>query len=212
MVEGGRDRALWGTVVLPRGPRLSAMAWQELLSAVPRPERARIEGLRRWEDRQDSALGWSCLQGLARDAGTSVRRNRAGRPVAGAGLDVSLSHSGGWIAAATTRAGCVGVDVQAARPVRPALARRCLADSELAWWEEVPVGQARTLRFLRLWTAKEAYLKAIGAGLSTDPRDVRIDLAGDRPTLAHGVTGAWELSGWSPAPDTWLTVCTGPRR
>ncbi len=211
-MESERGRAPGGVVVLPRGGRLSTMAWQQLLSSLPRSERGRIGGLHRWEDRQDSALGWCCLQDLARDAGTTVRRNRAGRPVAGAGFDVSLSHSGGWIAAATTRSGRVGVDIEAARPVSPALARRCLADSELAWWEEAPVGRARTLRFLRLWTAKEAYLKATGAGLSTDPRDVPIDVSGDRPRLAHDATAAWELCGWSPAPDTWLTVCTGHRR
>lgn len=132
--------------------------------------------------------------------------------MAGAGVDVSLSHSGGWIAAATTCSGRVGVDIEAARPVSPALARRCLADSELAWWEQAPVGRARTLRFLRLWTAKEAYVKATGAGLGTDPRDVPIDVSGERPMLAHDATAAWEIRGWSPAPDTWLTVCTGPRR
>ncbi len=132
--------------------------------------------------------------------------------MAGAGVDVSLSHSGGWIAAASTRSGCVGVDIETARPVSPALARRCLADSELAWWEEAPVGHARTRRFLRLWTAKEAYVKATGAGLSTDPRDIEVNASGERPVLAHDATVAWQLCGWSPAPDTWLTVCTGPRR
>lgn len=197
--------------MMPRGSRLSTVAWGQLLAILPRCEQERITGLHRWEDRQDSALGWSVLQDFARDAGTTVRRNSVGRPVAGAGVGVSLSHSGGWIAVATTRSGCVGVDIEAVRPVSPALARRCLADSELAWWEEAQDERPRMLRFLRLWTAKEAYLKATGAGLSTDPRGVRIDLSGDRPMLAHDLAGSWKLSAWSPAPDTWLTVCTGPR-
>ncbi|MBA2695867.1 MAG: 4'-phosphopantetheinyl transferase superfamily protein [Actinobacteria bacterium] len=206
------ERAPDRVVVVPRGSQLSTAAWGQLLATLPRCEQERIGGLHRWEDRQDSALGWSCLQDFARDAGTTAGRNRSGRPVAGAGIDVGLSHSGGWIAAATTRSGCVGVDIEAPRPVSPALARRCLADSELAWWEDAPPGRARALRFLQLWTAKEAYLKATGAGLSTDPRDLEIDVTGDRPVLAGDGTGSWEVSAWSPAPDTWLTVCTGSRR
>lgn len=197
---------------MPRGSRLRTAAWGQFLATLPRSERERIGGLHRWEDRQDSALGWSCLQDLAHEAGTTVRRNSAGRPVADSTADVSLSHGGGWIAAATTHSGCVGVDIEAVRPVTTALARRCLTPSELAWWEAAQDGRPRMLRFLRLWTAKEAYVKATGAGLSTDPRDVEIDLAGDGPRLTSDVTGVWGLRGWSPSPDIWLTVCTGPRR
>lgn len=37
----------------------------------------------------------------------------------------------------------------------------------------------RTLRLLELWTLKEALLKAIGEGLSVDPRTVSLDLDAD---------------------------------
>ena len=36
--------------------------------------------------------------------------------------------------------------------------------------------------FLRLWTAKEAAVKAIGHGFATPPGDFAIDWHGDKPT------------------------------
>ena len=40
-------------------------------------------------------------------------------------------------------------------------------------------------RFLAFWTAKEAYLKACGAGLTRDPATIRIDLSGDDIFIVH---------------------------
>ncbi|MEM9080137.1 MAG: 4'-phosphopantetheinyl transferase superfamily protein [Verrucomicrobiota bacterium] len=39
-----------------------------------------------------------------------------------------------------------------------------------------PNEQANSLNLLKLWTAKEAYLKALGQGLQIDPKNVFIDL------------------------------------
>ena len=41
----------------------------------------------------------------------------------------------------------------------------------------MPPGAAQHRRFLEMWTAKEAVLKALGTGLSRDPRAVVVDPA-----------------------------------
>lgn len=41
--------------------------------------------------------------------------------------------------------------------------------------------------FLRLWTAKEAYVKALGTGLAREPREIEIKLTG------AGARGAFEV-------------------
>ncbi len=64
----------------------------------------------------------------------------------------------------------VGVDVEIVRPMRDALA---LAKSNYTAAEREPLtlleGQARDTEFLRIWTRKEACLKALGSGLSVAP-------------------------------------------
>jgi len=194
-------------VVVQRGPELPPPAWQELLSGLPLTERRRIEGMRRWEDRQDSAMGWQLLHQLAAERGVSLRRSANGRPCCDPPVDVSLSHGGGWIAVAASETGRIGIDVETLREVPPALARRCLSAAELAWVEQAP-WTPPSLRFFQLWTAKEAHLKAIGVGLAVDPRDISIDCTGVEPRIGGAAAGRWRLSASTPAPGVCVTVCS----
>ena len=195
-------------LVVPRGPRLSPHAWTALLRRLPPAEQHRIQKLCRWQDRQDSAIGWSWLLRMAGQHRVSVRRGAHGGPVADPPVAVSLSHGGGWIAVATHLRGRVGVDVEAARQVAPELARRCCSTAELAWLERAADAQTRDARFLWLWTAKEAYLKAIGTGLGVDPRSVCIDWATPDLRLSGAETDRWRFSSSTPADGVRVTVCT----
>ncbi|CAA9381324.1 MAG: hypothetical protein AVDCRST_MAG75-979 [uncultured Propionibacteriaceae bacterium] len=89
------------------------------------------------------------------------------------------------------------------------LTRRCLSAAELAWLEQGRPGAARELRFFRLWTAKEAYLKAIGVGLATDPRQITIDHTSGEPRLQGSAAERWRFACSTPAPGVCLTVCVG---
>jgi 4'-phosphopantetheinyl transferase len=98
-----------------------------------------------------------------------------GRPeLAGAGdLSFSLSHSESLALVAVVSGARVGVDVEIERPRSrlDALAARVLSAEEHAKWLDAEP-PARVHAFLRLWTAKEAYLKAIGTGITQSLRDV----------------------------------------
>lgn len=194
-------------VVVQRGPQLTPPAWQELVSGLPLTERRRIEEMHRWEDRQDSAIGWHLLHELAGERDVTVRRDANGRPCSDPPVDVSLSHSGGWIAAAACETGRIGIDVETLRDVAPSLAQRCLSAAELAWLERAEPGGPRDLRFCRLWTAKEAYLKATGVGLAADPREVSIDHTRHAPRLLGLAAQCWRFSSSTPAPGVCVTVC-----
>lgn len=193
--------------MIERGPEMSRCDWLRLVSALPAMERGRIEGLHRWQDRQDSALGWELLHRLARERGATVRRTASGRPRCDPPLDAALSHSGGWIATAVSHSGRVGIDVQGVHDIAPSLARRCLSHAELDWLGRAAGAAVRNHRFSRLWTAKEAYLKAVGLGLAVDPREVLVDLCGDQPRLLGRAAEGWQLSELSPARGVCITVC-----
>jgi len=91
-------------------------------------------------------------------------------------LHFSLSHSGDWglIAIATRE---IGVDLEQVRP-RPALqlARRFFSDCEAAAIARAPAAD-RDRIFLRMWTIKEARLKATGVGLVGSLARVAVDLS-----------------------------------
>lgn len=94
-----------------------------------------------------------------------------GKPVAlcdGRRLDVhfNLSHTGGLVAVAASHGIQLGLDVEAVdRKVELAVAERYFFGAEARWLATLePARQAEG--FLRLWTLKEAYIKATGRGLS----------------------------------------------
>jgi len=95
-------------------------------------------------------------------------------------ISFSLSHSG-TVAVVAIVAGRVrlGVDVEVVRPRRnlAALAARVLNDREHARWLRLAHDDERLRAFLGAWTAREAYLKAIGVGITTRLREVpeRVD-------------------------------------
>jgi 4'-phosphopantetheinyl transferase len=92
----------------------------------------------------------------------------------------NLAHSGDTVALAVAAAE-VGVDVEAVRslPGRDRLLRRFCSDPERRWVRSRPE-EERDRSFLKLWTCKEAYLKAVGAGIAMALRDVEVDGAQGR--------------------------------
>lgn len=80
-------------------------------------------------------------------------------------LQMNYSHTQGMIACAVCKYGEVGVDVEdASRPIDLAIADRYFSKLECEQLFELPAEHCLR-RFFELWTLKEAYLKARGAGL-----------------------------------------------
>jgi len=87
-------------------------------------------------------------------------------PFDAGGLDFNLAHTQGLVVLAVARGLRFGIDVERYdKKVPLAAARRYFSHPEVAALESLP-SAAQPRRFLRLWTLKEAYLKAIGSGIS----------------------------------------------
>ncbi len=88
-----------------------------------------------------------------------------------AGWHYNLSHSEDWALVGAQRAAPIGVDLEVLRPVEAAmaLARRHYTSAEQAAVEQAGDDAARHAAFLRVWTRKEACLKAVGLGLRLAP-------------------------------------------
>jgi 4'-phosphopantetheinyl transferase len=202
-------------VVCHRGEKLDESALCALRERIPPPEVERIAGLRHWEDAQASLLGWLLLVELCRAAtgGAGVpRRDDRGRPRVDHGsslpVDVSLSHSGDYVVAAISERGAIGVDVEVDRNLSLGVEERCFTPSELTWLRAE--GGERTERFMRLWTLKEAYVKATGEGLGAELRSISFELAAASPQLSVDgkphESGRWHFRSWR-LPGAWLSVC-----
>ncbi len=93
------------------------------------------------------------------------------------GLQFNVSHSHELAVYAFTRGSEIGVDVECIRPMpnAAALLERFFSPEEVQEWQQIP--PERQLRaFFQGWTRKEAWLKAVGSGLSFPLNQFRVTL------------------------------------
>jgi 4'-phosphopantetheinyl transferase len=180
--------------------------WFEMLD---QDERARAARFHFEADRRDfiaahallRAMLTSCLDipsnawRFSIDADGKPRIDRdIGRPE----VQFNLSHTRGLVAVAVALHGAIGVDVEKIDGAKAdfALAEAHFAPAEVEMLRRTPEAD-RAMCFFRLWTLKEAYIKATGAGLAA-PLDsfaftfepIRIDF---RPG-ARGDAANWQFA------------------
>lgn len=171
-------------------------------------ERDRAARFFRKDDRARFVIGRSTARALiAQRLGLEptavvLRSNAWGKPEpeGAPGLHFNVSHSGDWILVAVDDHGPLGVDVET---VRPALAeldefRRVLASEEAAALDALPPAE-RARAFARVWVRKEAYVKAIGEGMSRELRDIAVGVGDEAPRLLYdrnpgGLDPRWRLA------------------
>jgi 4'-phosphopantetheinyl transferase len=122
----------------------------------------------------------------------AIERDQHGKPrLADSRLQFNLSHSGGCALVGVSGAWPLGVDLEMPRAPRRALdlARRYFHAGEAAALANLSAARQQ-LAFLRLWSCKEALLKAQGRGIAFGLHRVVFGLNGDGE-----VTGLQEIDG-----------------
>ena len=111
----------------------------------------------------------------------------------------SVSHARELTVIALTRAyAAIGIDIEGlGRACEMRLPTRVLSSAERKTLARVPPGRREEV-FLRYWTAKEAYVKGLGCGLSLELETIEVkSLGSDDVALS---VGGWALSYFRPAP------------
>jgi 4'-phosphopantetheinyl transferase len=143
-----------------------------------RAERFRIDGAARRFIAARAALRSVLGKATGMDpADVTFAYGEHGKPrLPDGGPSFNSSDTGDYVAVAVTSAE-VGIDIELVRPLRrrDRLARRICTERELEALARFPE-KCRDAQLLRLWTCKEAALKAIGTGLPGGVRQVEIEL------------------------------------
>lgn len=106
------------------------------------------------------------------------------------GLGFNLSHAGDEAIAAFSRSPDVGIDIETVQPRGDLAALAATVFTEAERSELAAVAEAQRLEaFLSGWTRKEACLKAVGFGLTMEPRDVQVGLDETRNTVEVTLPG-----------------------
>lgn len=126
-------------------------------------------------------------------------------------LSFSLSHTQGFVACAVTTKMPVGIDVERIDQSLPAqeIADRYFSEEEVQQLRDCS-NNLRVVRFVELWTLKEAFLKALGVGHFGSPTNISFRLNEHRniELSASTTTGIqnWQFALFEPLPDVRMSI------
>ena len=82
-------------------------------------------------------------------------------------LHFNISHTADHLIIAVSNIANIGVDIEIIKPRTGIdnLAARCFSSAELCTWHELPT-KRKLEAFYRVWTKKEAFVKAVGRGIA----------------------------------------------
>jgi 4'-phosphopantetheinyl transferase len=149
---------------------------------------------------------------VGRSAGElTLARGEHGKPhLAGpAALEFNLSHTRGGALVGISRRQALGVDIETLQRSRPVveLAQRYFTHDEAAALSNIIVARQQ-VAFLRLWSCKEAVVKALGRGIGFGLARVAfaLNVAGEPMRLnvidaSAGSIAEWQIVGLAPTPE-----------
>ena len=156
-------------------------ALQQAYACLSPTRKEHIDRLRKEEDRRRSLVAQLLVQQLLREhydlSQAQLHRQENGCPyLTGCDLYVSISHCDEMVACAVSDAP-VGIDIERIRPTKYPLFHKVCTAQELAYvqpeGDELCQDPDVLRRFFEIWTAKEAYFKKRGTGI-TDLKSVNV--------------------------------------
>ncbi len=172
-------------------------------------ERARAARFRHERDRDRFvARRGKVRELLGRDLGIApgklrIEADAHGKPVLPDAPDLhfNLSHSNGYALVATARGRAIGCDIEWRNPelACPRVARRLFARKEYSALAALPP-PLWVAGFYNCWTRKEAYVKALGLGLSYPLDAFTVSVAPGEPARFTSDEQGWTLASFEPVP------------
>ena len=204
----------------------SETEFQRLQSTLNASERERADRFRREILRRRFIAGRGYLRSilggyLGRDPSSIVfeygSHGKPGLADPSSALEFNLAHSKGIAVCGLTRDNPIGVDIETDRPVDMAdrIIQRFFSAAEQKEFQSLAV-EDQPAAFLRGWTRKEAFIKALGMGLAYPLDGFDVSLGSENARILRVGDDPDEASRWSlvdiAAGDAAAAVVRGPIR
>lgn len=203
------------TFVLNIDNDITIYEFNKLLSFVSREKKERIMRFYKFEDAQRTLLGdilarYAIYKRLGlRNHDLIFSINEYGKPILTEpkGIYFNISHSGNWVVCAIDEKQ-VGIDIEQITQIDLKIAERFFSSNEYLSIINQP-NEIRQEFFYKLWTLKEAYIKAVGKGLSMPLDSFSIMITNDEINILEN----GKISGYSSFQiclndNTFLAICS----
>ena len=170
---------------------MSNESYLELLQMMPQSRIDKISRYKQDADKKRSLAAMALLINAAKYYGITnfdIVEESNGKPhfVKGTDLQFNLSHSGEKVMC-TIDTHPVGCDIQEMGEIKLAVAKRFFSQEEYELISSLNSKEEKKEMFYRLWTLKEAYIKATGEGLSRELNSFSFDIELNSQKLIKGI-------------------------
>ncbi len=126
-------------------------------------------------------------------------------------IDFNMSHSAHYFVLAWTFLGQIGIDIEAVREHRFLTEgmQKVFTEKEIQFVLRSEIKILQQQRFTKIWSGKEALVKAAARGIFTDALEIEIDCDSWQPRrlpLAYGDVLRWRLSFFEEISDHIISV------
>jgi 4'-phosphopantetheinyl transferase len=158
---------------------LNKTKYEFYFSLLPRGMQEDVDRFKQEEDRHRTLLGkiilMNYLKKYTRFSLDDIQKDYYGKPnISDGSFYFNISHSKDLVVCAFSKLKPIGVDIEMVESnINIEEFFAIFSDDEL---ELIKKSNDKSYTFYRLWTMKEAILKAYGKGFSSNPLDIELDL------------------------------------
>lgn len=166
---------------------LSRENFLKLLDNLNDNDKEKILRYKKYEDSLRSLYGKLLLKDALNIVELNLSYNEYGKPYLQSPYDdihFNISHSGEWVVLAIDTVP-IGIDIQEITNADINIAKRFFSKEESEYIFSLS-NENQIEAFFKLWSLKEAYVKAEGKGLSIPLNSFTIDISRDTPILGQG--------------------------
>ncbi len=157
--------------------QLERPIFDRYLQLMPDEIQEKILKYQRWQDAQASLFGKLLVREKLSELGldcslSNLKSTDYGKPyIEEERISFNISHSGTNVVCAFASFSNIGIDLEEVKPISMADFINQFTDHE---WGEINASEDTLLAFYKLWTGKEAIIKAEGKGLSIPLKSISI--------------------------------------
>lgn len=158
-----------------------------LLDNLNGNDKEKILKYKKYEDSLRGLYGKLLLKNELKVKELNLSYNQYGKPYIEdmKNTHFNISHSGEWVVLAVDNVP-IGIDIQEITNIDLKIAKRFFSSEESEYIYSLDE-KSRVDAFFKLWSLKEAYVKADGRGLSLPLNSFTVDISGDIPVLEQDI-------------------------
>ncbi|PJI09255.1 MULTISPECIES: 4'-phosphopantetheinyl transferase family protein [Clostridium] len=186
---------------------LSKERFNYFLTFMSKEEKDKILKYRRYEDSLRSLYGKLMLKDILNLDKIQLKYNKWGKPelMNNSRIHFNISHSSEWVIVGIA-AKPIGVDIQKIDKIDLSIAKSCFSKDENEYILSLPSDEQKDA-FFKLWTLKEAFIKAKGMGLYMPLDSFTIKMLNNKPVLHSDKNEKCQLSVQRVENDYYMSAC-----